>query len=1121
MPDADDTLPARPNDPASAESKQYLQKLRSNLRNRLFGSTGARERAAASADAPPRLEQEDPARIGRFVVIKRIGKGGMGVVYAAYDDTLDRKVAVKLLHDGGHVESGGSDGRARLLREAQAIARLSHPAVVHVYEVGTFKDQVYVAMEYVDGPTLKVWQTQEVRTWREILGRYVAAGRGLEAAHEASIVHRDFKADNVLVRIDASGPSGVRVLDFGLARTEQRKDDDRPPLVDDSAEVVPLTKTGAIMGTPAYMAPEQHMGLATDPRTDQFSFCVSLFEALYGFRPFAGQTLGELRRNVLNGNVEPAPRYTEVPPRIRKSLLRGLLVDPAARYETMGELLAELERSPGALFRRLAVALLLVMVVAAGIVTWWSASEDEAARQAGQRLRDEFEHARVVRAEEEIRRARSRSVSEKWDELVMAYARDSLDTDPTRALAALKHLTPGNDSWLLGARTIAADAELRGVIHQRYDLGDLAVRAMAFAPDGRTIALGGVGGRIELVDVATGTITKLAGPTSTVRALAFDRGSSTRLAAVGDDGFLHRFALGSDAAPYEPVFLSEAALRAVAYGEDRTIAAGGNDGKLRLVDEDGTIVRTLTDHAGAVRAVAFDPSGQTLASGSDDGSVMIWYLDRGKHRAVPVLEAIKTVAFLDDGDIVAALAEDGRIGTWETYTALQRKTPFVDVRGTGVSTSADGRMWLVATADGPLELRELGAQDASALSRSRGRLVALGISPDATLAAAVTDDRLELWRVGPDERGRRYGGAITAAATGDGSLRKMAFLPDGSTLISGSRTGVVRRWDVAAAKLTELGRFEAAIAELEMSPTGEWVAVVAENGGSALIRTDGGETREPLAGTERGIAGRPPRWSPDGALLGRTSCVGWFCQVLLYDVALDEAIELAQIESEAIALSFSPTGRYVLSDHRKVTFLWDSKSGESQRFAWPGERSPGARLATAFAAEGEVRIATTPDADDPTKLQVWQLGSGVESIHLLFEESGLRTLLGGDDGRSLLIGTEDGHNILWTLSDDAFRVLPDDLPTPRTMVVAPDRGAIVLLGDSIDDARLIDIESGLARQLPRLVEPIAWSVDGTLADSPQMGRVRRWIDPSPNHPSMFLTWLEETTKITIASPDIR
>ncbi|MHB8878701.1 MAG: protein kinase domain-containing protein, partial [Myxococcaceae bacterium] len=226
------------------------------------------------------------ASIGRYIVIEVLGIGGMGVVYAAYDPQLDRKVALKLLRPDVEPAGGAEESRLRLIREARAAARLSHPNVVAVHEVGTVDDQVYVAMEYVDGGTLTSWVAERLRPWREIVEVFVRAGRGLATAHAAGLVHRDFKLENVLIGKDGR----VRVTDFGLARLEGESAPAVAVGVSPALFEPGLTRSGMVMGTPAYMAPEQLRGGKADARSDQFSFCVALYMALYGQRPFEGNT---------------------------------------------------------------------------------------------------------------------------------------------------------------------------------------------------------------------------------------------------------------------------------------------------------------------------------------------------------------------------------------------------------------------------------------------------------------------------------------------------------------------------------------------------------------------------------------------------------------------------------------------------------------------------------------------------------------------------------------------------------------------------------------------------------------------------------------------------------------
>ena len=307
-------------------------------------------------------------QIGRFLVVEALGAGAMGVVYAAYDPQLDRKVALKLLRSH-KVEAAQGE---RLLREARAIAKLAHPNVVVVHDVGLHGNSVFMAMEFVDGGTLADWQ--EGKTREAILGAYLDAARGLAAAHRVGLVHRDFKPANVLIGRDGR----ARVTDFGLARLGESVDVETLPTLDIDLRSDVLTKTGTIVGTPAYMSPEQFEGRTADARSDQFSFCVALFEALCGERPFQGRSFAELEINVSRGEIANNVAFTALPRRLRATLSRGLEVDPAQRFESMEALLSTLE--PASSTSRWAPAV-LGGVVALGVgvfgFTMGAATEDD------------------------------------------------------------------------------------------------------------------------------------------------------------------------------------------------------------------------------------------------------------------------------------------------------------------------------------------------------------------------------------------------------------------------------------------------------------------------------------------------------------------------------------------------------------------------------------------------------------------------------------------------------------------------------------------------------------------------------------------------------------------------
>jgi endoglucanase len=289
------------------------------------------------------------ATVGRYLVLEHLGSGATGVVYGAFDPELDRKIAIKLLRPQ---DADEARRQSRLIREAKAIAKLSHPNVVGIFDVGVHDGQVFLAMEYLAGGTLSQWLAAHKRPWREIVRVFVEVGRGLAAAHAEDLIHRDFKPDNVL--LDKQGTP--KVVDFGLVRLASIADPGPPPdgptpdldaaLPMADTALASLTRTGALAGTPAYMSPEQFLGRPVDARTDQFSFCVALHEAIFGERPFAGENVYQLADAVTSGNLRAIPTSAEVPGWLRRALLRGLRPSSSDRYADLDALLRVIGDDP-------------------------------------------------------------------------------------------------------------------------------------------------------------------------------------------------------------------------------------------------------------------------------------------------------------------------------------------------------------------------------------------------------------------------------------------------------------------------------------------------------------------------------------------------------------------------------------------------------------------------------------------------------------------------------------------------------------------------------------------------------------------------------------------------------
>ncbi len=313
-----------------------------------------------------------PDRLGRFRILDQLGAGGMGVVYAAYDPQLDRRVALKVLKPQQYESE---KARERLLREAQALGQLSHPNVLPIHDVGIIDDCVFLVMEYVDGVDLKSWLAAETRSWRDILDVYIEAGYGLAAAHAVGLAHRDFKPENVIVGADGR----VRVIDFGLARDarEPSAGEDGPPRAAASAALADaaalrsgsaLTTVGMVMGTPAFMSPQQMAGEKVGPESDQFSFCVAVFHSLYQHLPYAGATIADSFQRARAEDLYKPEERCSVPRWIYALLAQGLRYRPEDRFPSMMALLERLgsyrSRDLSALGRSFGWVLLCLTLIA-------------------------------------------------------------------------------------------------------------------------------------------------------------------------------------------------------------------------------------------------------------------------------------------------------------------------------------------------------------------------------------------------------------------------------------------------------------------------------------------------------------------------------------------------------------------------------------------------------------------------------------------------------------------------------------------------------------------------------------------------------------------------------------
>jgi predicted Ser/Thr protein kinase len=465
---------------------------RAGVEDHLDGCDDCRALVAAAA-------QLSTHAVSRYRLGARIGRGGMGVVYEAHDPELRRRVAVKVL---------ASRADARLLREAQALARVSHPNVVPIYDVGTQGGVVFLAMELVEGRNLREWLAARPRRVAEVLDVLIAAGRGLAAAHAAGLVHRDFKPENVLVGDDGR----VRVTDFGLARDQHEAASLELPAAESSDLLAgELTHRGALVGTPVYMAPEQLSGEGVGPRSDQFSFCVTLYEALHGRRPFSAGSIGELRRVVAEGRVpdSAAPRW------LRRVFRRGLAARPEDRFPSIDALLEELQGHRAGSPRGVALAALACLAIAAGVVGLGALRRERAADATRASL--EVTSAQLGRA------------------LARRYETFSALIKATSALPAIREIGGNFDRAEFGLGEAGADERRLEVLHEHMASADWSMWADAGAS---LIAVGDYKGRLLY---SSGAPRRFGGDLRALEAVARayeSRGPAAMLVPARDSGLL-------------------------------------------------------------------------------------------------------------------------------------------------------------------------------------------------------------------------------------------------------------------------------------------------------------------------------------------------------------------------------------------------------------------------------------------------------------------------------------------------------------------------------------------------------------------------------------------------------
>ena len=530
--------------------------------------------------------------VGRYQLERWLGTGAMGIVYAAHDPKLDRRVALKMVHAETHPAA-----QALLEREAKAMARLSHPNVVTVYDTGVHEGQIFIVMALVDGITVRTWLRAESRSFREVLGAFAQAGRGLAAAHAQGLVHRDFKPENVLR--DKEGR--VYVTDFGLARMLETA---ASSTALNEQEPIPASAARSFAGTPAYMAPELQAGKPADARSDQFSFCVALYEALYGQYPFTGETRVELAETMQHERLREPPPGSAVPARVHRAIVRGLRAAPDARFESVDRLLDALGDKPSPRWTRAAIALGVVAVIAipAGY-RYERVLSLRACTETANHLAGHWDEGRKTAIRAAFLGTNKTFATDAWsrvERLLDAYAMDW--TSARREVCEATHTRGGESQQTLALKASCLDSRMREIVA----LTDVLARADADVVAG---AVGAVQSLPLLAPCADGaTLLARARPpadASAVAQIAAIRDKLAEARALQDTGKAFTAAPIAEAAVHDAEASNDQATLAeslVQYGLAQSTTGHAKDAEMTLhraealadaVGDDATRARSL------------------------------------------------------------------------------------------------------------------------------------------------------------------------------------------------------------------------------------------------------------------------------------------------------------------------------------------------------------------------------------------------------------------------------------------------------------------------------------------------------------------------------------------------
>lgn len=729
-----------------------------------------------------RVEQTMPnarPRIGRYQLERWLGAGATSVVFSGKDVDLGREVAVKLLRAGV--------SRQRLVREAQALAQLRHPNVVSFHELGEDDSQLYIVMELIHGSSLKQVLETTQASRAEIVALFLQAGRGLQAAHEAKLVHRDFKPANVLVGVNGR----VCVVDFGLVKAHDEPERAAPNTAGSAEIVETQTAAGTVLGTPYFMSPEQRAGHMSDAKSDQYAFCLSLWLALYGQHPVMGvpepaRYLLSTWRALLKPPAAKAPRW------LHRVIVRGLHPEPNQRWRDMGSLLERLSRSPlRRLLRRIAFALL---VVALGVVVGTLVSIFRASGARERASREQEREALVL----------ARESAEHAADQTHALAARLSRADPTTAHLLMREIRHPGDvlSWFSSAVAIWHTPISRAILRGHTD----RTRGVAFSPDGTLVATASFDGTARLWRAdGRGSAAVLRGHSDHVHFANFSP-DGRMLVTSSRDGTAMVWDLERLDAPAHLEGHSSIVWWAGFSPDGRWIVTTSKDSTARLWDATSMEIwsnppppaaAVFAGHTDQVWWADIHPESTHVVTISKDRTARIWSLLDPD--AEPLVLPGHTdnplrARFSPDGAQVMTTGVGGQVRLWTVTEDSLQVLETSSRRVEDAVFSRDGTRLLVANVDQGLP-QVWDTRDGHLIAELKGgsgisKVGAFG-GESGWIAVGESDGCVRVW---PD---LASAGPSSLCGLGD-SIVALDVSPDGNALVAGTDAGSVRVWDAAS-----------------------------------------------------------------------------------------------------------------------------------------------------------------------------------------------------------------------------------------------------------------------------------------------------------------------------------